>query len=668
MNVKRCTTLLISTLFLATSAKAIYFDRGEVPRSSIRVGTDTGRPAPIDATSDDSVATGSTTTLTCNKHTIENHLSLGFLYNLVDNPNDIRLTRTSRGTVILQIPKHISACLDLGFSFRNVENGRAKIMAMKNEFRFTPENTGMTAEELAGKTHDEKYAACLKEKGLLEEMGPNQYRFNRAAAEDNHHVDYSVETEFELGVSDNSQSMQFYFASPKANSYQTMFPSGNDRLPESPAAWPCLETERFMADTPYLYISDEDRLAERAQIACESENYEQIFRELSNLRRSTVGNANELISILESALDAARDKRLEEIYTRLEDIEREFAPTREDIAEGRRTGVSESRARGLANEYSTLLSEVNRILYDPSIQEINRLNNELEGADVSDERRNQIYDRITDLTEQIGRFARKDQRNLGRVFDGLREFGLNREALRIEGFRLKSLHFSRVHPDRNRGRAGERPITIEQANENVERNIASFETRVLTAWDDEQRVRQGDASPIRAIQRQSQQNWQRMQQNYQSFQRREQQEMQRHCASNFIGGVRNPVACQRHMQGQQQRQQQFMSQWNRGLQQIQHDSQRVGVLGQQYEEAMREIASMREQRYSSYDDPFGFYANPYDSSYLYNVGGPQFQQNVNMMGPQMMGPQMMGPQMMGPQMMGPQMQGPLMPPQMMMGR
>ena len=656
MKSKKVVGIVLAQALFANYANAIFIDRGEVPRATVRTNASgSGIPSrPLDAAGTSSVATPGTPALVCNKHTVENYLSLGFLYNLVDFPEDITLKRTDRNTVIVKIPKHVSACMQLDFEFRNV--GNDKIVAMKNAFRFTAQNTGFTEAELSGKTHDEKYAACLKEKKLLIETGPEQYAFDRAEAERTQQVAYSVETEFPLNLADESKSMKLFFASPKASSYATVYDTNN--VPESPREWPCLATEKFEQQDPYLYISQEDRLAQSAMVACESNDYEKILKELRELRRSSAGNAIELISILESALESARDKRLEEIHERFEAIEREFAPTREDIANNRNTGVSENRARVLGKEYAGLLEEVNRILYDPGIQEINRLMTELDSGNSTDARKTQINARVKTLNEKIGRFATKDQRNLGRVFDGLKEYGLNNEALRIEGFRLKSQNFSKVAPE-GEGRSRVKPLTIAQADENIKKSLQAFENITLKTWDDQYRVKQGDNTPILMAQRQSQQRWASMQRQYQQFMQREQSEMQRHCATGLTG-VRNPMACQRHMAGQQQRQQQFAQRWQTGLNQIQADSQRVAELNQTYEEAMREIASLRGPDQPGFgDDPFGFYTNPYDNSYLYSVGGPQFNQNVmNMNGPAQ-SPMMNQGGMMGqPQMYSPQLQAP----------
>lgn len=663
-------------VFLAQSlwsvpSYAIFIGRGEVPRASIRLGdaSPSGRATP-DLDRRDSVATPGTRAAHCGPRDSGNYLSLRFLHQIMDYPEDIALRRTDRDSIVLTIPKHISACMDLDFEFRNV--GSDKVMAAKNVFRFTPENTGKTAEELERMSHDEKYSACLMEMGLLIDNGDRNFSFDRSKAESENHVVYSSTTEFPLSVSDRSKSMRLFFASPMSHINGAYGPAHQESETgvESPREWPCMATENFMARPPYIYISEEDRLAERTQIACESEDYEQIMRELSELRSSSAGNANELINILESALEEARNKRLEEIYTRMEEIEQAFNPTRDDIAAGRSVGVNETRARSLAREYRDLLEETNRILYDPAIQEINRLTQELEGRGITEARQTQIYDRVSHLNEQIGRFSRREN-NLRRVFQGLKEYGLNDEALRIEGFRLKSLHFSRVHPDSGRRIRGERPLTIAQADENIQRTLRTFENNVLTAWENQQRVRAGDATPIRTLERQNATRWSSMQRQYQQFVQREQEDQRRYCAPNFIGGVRNPVACQRFMQGQQQRSRQFQQRWQSGVNSINQNSQTISVLNQQYDQAMREIASLRQGQAGGMGmDPFGFYTNPYDQDMLFSVGGDGFQQNVFNMGMpgQGMMPMMPGQQQM--QGMGqPMMGAPLMrPPMMMMGQ
>lgn len=654
MKYKTLTSFLIANALIVSSVQAIVIHRGEVPRASVRANDPSGSRSVRDPglAPSPSRVTPSTPSLNCDDQASGNYLSLAFLYNLMDFPEDISLRRTERDSVVLRIPKHISACLSLDFEFRNV--GNDKIMAVKNIFNFTPDNTGKTSSELSSMSLDEKYAACLMNKGLLIENSDGTFAFDRAKAESDGEVVYSTSTEINLGINDRSKSMQMYFASPEAqkSKYGTVFADTN--VPESPSEWRCLATEQFQSQAPYLYISEEDRLSERVQITCESEDYQQIFRELSELRRSSAGNATELIALLEKALESARDKRLAEIYERMGEIETAFTPTREDIAENRISGVTLAEARRMGDEYKKLIEEVNQVLYDPAIQEIVQLEEEL-SAGVTPEREEKIHAKVSELNDKIGEFAKRE-RQIGRVLDGFREHGMNSHALRVEGFRLKSQQFSRVHPDRNKRIAGQRPLTIEQADQNVSRQISRFENTVLTAWEDQQRVRDGDSAPLREIQRASSARWQNMQQEYQRFQQTEQREYQRICASNMIGGVRNPVACNNYVQGRQRREQQFAQRWQSGVAALNRDQQRLAILNQDYETAMREIASLRSEygAVGSLDDPFGFYSNPYSSSDSFGFGTPQFQTpGVMPYGqPGMMGPHQQGPGLMQPQMLG----------------
>lgn len=647
MNTKKLLGLAVISSLLMPVSWAVFIDRGEVVPGSTSSSSGTQGPvARMDPTTTDSRSTANTPTLSCTKENKGNYLSLGFIYNLVDFPQDISLRKTDRGTAILRIPKHISACMKLDFEFRSV--GSDKLVVAKNAYEFSKEEVGVeTEEELENMTTEDKYVACLKTKKVLKERGDGSFAFERSAAEDRNLVTYSAETEFELDIQDESESMQLYFASPKASDYQTVY--SDKGVPESPSDLACLETERFAEPDPYLYVSEEDKLYYSANQACETEDYETILRELSELESSSAGNAQELIQILEVALEDARDKRLSSVYDRLEEIEDEFAPSREDIAAGDLTGLSESRAKSLGREYGDLLEEVNDILYNPGIREVNKLMTELDKG-VTPDREKQIVDRISKLNEKIGRFSKKDESNLGKVYDGLKEYALTDEALKIEGYRLKSLNFSRVGPSG----AGERKISIEKADDNIKSTLAKFESGTLRNWDDIHLAKSGSDAPIKSLKREGQARYQRMQQMQQRFYEKEMSEEKKHCQSNFIGGIRNPMACKRHREGRSRRMQMFQRQMQQQSQRLQQQSSRVAELTQYYQEARRSIAADQQNNYFHYEDPFGFYGG--DSGSLYSVGGQNWNQQVMGLGMQpqtpMMGPMQGGQGQMSGGMMG----------------
>lgn len=628
MKSKKYLCVTLTSALFASQVNALYIQRGDRGQPSLRTttGAATNPVRRLEDPVTNSTPTSSTPTLSCTKDNNDGYLPLGFLYDLVDHPQDISLRRTDRNTAIIKIPKHISACLNLDFEFRNV--GDDKIVAIKNTYNYSKEEVGVATDaELNAMNSDDKYVACLKSKELLIEKPDGTLAFDGRKAESDGHVTYSAETEFDLAVADPSKSMRLFFASPKAREYQIQW--GDQGVPESPTDWPCLETERFAKEDPYLYVSEEDKLTFSANQACETQDYETILRELSELRTSSAGNAQDLIKILEVALEDAKTKRIEKIYERMEEIENLFAPSREDTAAGRLTGLSETRAKKLGREYGDLLEEVNEVLYNPSILEIDRLMTELD-AGVIESREEEIMERITTLNEQIGVFAKKDQRSLGKVYDGLKEFALTSEALKIEGFRLKSLNFSRVGPSSGRS---SRSISIEQADKNIKSTLKRFDTETLRNWEDINLAKSGNAAPIRDLQRQAQQNVQRMERDQAQFIQREMQQEQKACASNFIGGVRNPMECQRFRAGQQRRLRSFQARQQRQRQALQSAAQRASQLELYYAEAQRQLASEREDDFGFYeDDPFGFYNDNGDSSSLYNIGGPQFNNNVMQMG------------------------------------
>jgi hypothetical protein len=663
MNVKKNLAVLVTTLFWGFSAHSVLIGRGDVQSGGSGIS---GTGSPIVVSGNSSTADRGVIGSSCGPQDLAQNtfMSMAQFYSIMDNHEDIHYV-VEGNNISLVVPKHITACLELGIQETNVGNN--KVVAIENKFNFTPANTGFSEDELASKTLGQKYRACLEREGLIKRDSNGREVFDRQLATERNQVAYNVRLTMRLNPPDRTRSMRLYFAGTPYGDGNAMF--GNE-MPEGmrtlPANWNCLRAERMSSEGPFIYRSPEDQAAETAIRVCETNQVEEITAELQRLRRSTVGNASELIKMLEAALEAARTKEVNEIFERFTQIERALRPSNDDIREGRRTISNETEAENLVREYATLLGKLNTIALDPGIQEINRLIGELSESGTTPQRREQINARITALNTMIGRFAAKSENELRPVYDTLRELNLQEVALRIEGHRLKSLNFANVHPNRARSRAGERSITITQADTNVKNSLRRFQGETLPRWEDEYLVKRGDSRPIVALQRNSQQRFAQMQRSQQNFQQNEQREMQRHCAPNFIGGVRNPVACQRFMQGQQQRQAQFQQQWSRNLQRIEADSRRVSVLGQHYDQAMREIASQREYSNSLYD-PFGLYHDDYgyDNNAMFNMGSPQF---FNPMQGNLMHPQQMMSPMQGGMMMQPGFNQPMMPPQMMMGR
>ena len=578
----------------------------------------------------------------CEPTDTQGYVSLNFIRNIVDPsvrpPNELKIVKVGDGSYQVDIPKHIKACTDLSFEVVNTRNNY--FVRVKNNFEFTPENVVVGADEDFDKlTVDEKYYRCIEKKGLLKNDA-----FDRAKAEQMGEVSYGTSSQpFNVDIGNRDESIGVYFGSAKATGYGHPFNAG--MVSPRPTGWSCVVYENFNSDTPErLFTSEKDRIYDRAIRVCETESAERILEELYRLRDTSAGNFRSLEKILEQAFDKAQEKRVDEIYSRMEELEDSMKPGSDG------TFVSEEVARDYAKEYSALSKELNRIVIQPSVARIEKLQ-DLRNRDNKEE----VDREIKSLRQKISKFHDDKEKGLNFVYDTLEEYALVDSARDIRGLWLASKYYG--------GKGG--ALKIEAASRKVVNDLKHFESNYLNHWEAKYALSRGSKAPLEAQRRQIEFQRKRLDQQGQRF-TQEVQQCQKYCSQNFFDRDRNPARCRTCQKALPQRQQSFMRQRTSMLGQMRTSANRYS----EYQTTLDDYLASQVQYDSFNSDPFAvdFY-DPYSPNnfnmssapagdsmdWMYNMqGGVGQQQNQMMMrGPaqiQAPGAMMGQPGMMGPNM------------------
>lgn len=642
MKFKILPTSLIVASFLSASVSARIPGRGATTAVSPD-GSTTNRDINSPTIGVDGTVVSDGAGVDCDPRSTQGYVSLNFLRNIVDpsvtSPNELKIVEVGNGTYQVQLAKHIKACTDLSYEVVKAENNY--FVRVKNNFAYTPENVPVNeGENFEDLTMDEKYYRCVEAKGLLKNGA-----FDRVKAESTGNVSYGLNfSPFGVDIGDGSKSVSVYYGSPKASSYGAAWEASN--VSPKPSGWNCVSYENFGDDTMRVHTSNKDKVYDRALRVCQTESAEQILEELSRLRESSAGNFRDLERILESAFEKAQEKRVEEIYARMTEIEEAMKPGENGDL------ISESLAKDYAKEYSALSKEISRIVIQPATQKVVDL---LKSRNNSN--KDEVDAQVKALNDKIQAYSKRSFDKFSFLLDVLKEYALTDEARDIEGLRLASHFYGRVYEGSADSRG--KPMKLEDATDNVKRLIKSFEDNRLKDWQASYATRNGSKAPIRATIRDIRSRSNRMNQDWQKFQRTEQANTQKYCGSNMLGMMRNPVRCRSWMAGQDRRQRNALNQRARHLSYLRTRTD-------QYSSYMTNFEEFRNRQIEAQDnsDPFQFYGgsdfttdydiygNPNDfsgdMSWMYSMGNQQQMQGGNMMMRSPASPQIFSPGFQNP--------------------
>lgn len=614
---------------------------------------DEGRSKPIvvQGNATPVVTSSQTTTKSCSDG---NQVPLSLLQMITENGEGISVSGFDKNDgqkkIVLRIPEYIKACSDFKFSvIQNPSNANIGV-SVENNFDYEAyykEKSWELPSGFAKMSQNDRYEDCLKREGILVN-GPDGLTIERPEYKE-HNYGATVSAPIDLLYFDETKPMNIYFGSPHflGREYGAAYKLRDQEL----LGDGCLRVEDIDSKGGSLYSSED---AEKARLMniCSSGNYDAIRAALSSL-----GNAHELRATLESALGKAASDRAREIYERLDAIEEAFKPSKEDREEGRNVGVSERSAKKLAGEYGELLSELNDIVYTPSINRMQDLLNRRE-LETDDAKVEAIDEQIKSLNELVGEFNKDHNKEtrLGLIYDGLKEYNLSKEAEKIEGFRLKSQYFSSVYEGKRDNKRGPQ-LSVQDANEKIKDKLSYFKDTVMKDWEDIYLAKEGSQAPVRSAQREVNAQVARLQSSYMSFQKKEQEDYQKYCTRTWYGTVKYASRCNNFMSTQSRRYQRYLKMRERQLKGIQASNNKLISLGQYYESAQRAVATADN---SFNDDPLGLYSGSYyGSDFGMDMGGDPMM-NLYNMGPQYQMPQMQTPGIMPMQQMqmnqgGPQM-------------
>lgn len=570
------------------------------------------RPVVVQGNATPIVTASQTTTKTCSDG---NQVPLSLLQMLTESGEGISVSGFDKSDgqkkIVLRIPEYIKACTDFKFSvIQNPANANVGVSVENNfdyEAHYKAKNWTLPS-GFERMSQNDRYEDCLKREGILIN-GEDGLTIQRPEYKESNYGS-TVSAPIDLLYFDETKSMNVYFGSPHFLGRE--YGVGHKLRDQELLGDGCLRVEDIDSKGGVLYSSEE---AEKSRLMniCSSGNYDAIRAALNSL-----GNAHELRSTLESALGRAATDRAREIYERLEAIEDAFKPSREDREAGRNVGVSERQAKKLGDEYGTLLSELNDIVYTPSINKIQELLNKRE-LETDDRKVEEIDRQVKDLNELVGLFNKNHNKEtkLGLVYDGLKEYNLAKEAEAIEGFRLKSQYFGSVYEGRRDNKRGPQ-LTIQDANEKITDKLTYFKDTVMKDWEDIYLAKEGSSAPVRSTQRQMNTQIARLQTDYQRFQKSEQENYQRYCARTMFGTVKNSTRCNSFMSGQSKRYKSYLSRRERQLRGIQSTNNKLLTLDQYYQSAQRTVAATDSE---FNDDPLGIYSGAYYGSEFADQSG-----------------------------------------------
>ena len=530
---------------------------------------------------------------------------------LMINPSDFKIetiskkVSDSRESAKLQVkvtmPPYYNACLKLTFVPIKAKNQTLHIR-MKMD-----------------KTYDE-YLKCLSTKdGGLGIFDPDTGKYNKnhekATVSDAQHMLFDFDV-------DPGKNVDVYFDSPYPSSK-----NGNHRYvnrePEDIVS--CYKSEKFKKNGFVLYKSPESEAAERAYTACTSKDHRQILSELERLR--SAGNANQLLKnaallekVLNNALEGARDEREKAIFEEMETIANEF---KEYKKEGFRED-DEDLVKESAKNYVKLLEELDEISIHPSVKMVEALLEERKKSSITAEQREKIDEEIKRLNGVIGKFDTKNRTQLKVIFEGLKEYSLTEQAYDIEGFRLKSDLYNKVHKDRRTGDRERRPmLSLEGAADRIKSNLRKFETRT-SDWEDAYLAKRGYDEPLGRTQQQYTSALKRFKKDEQSFKSNEQKLYKKYCQPNFVmfNQAYHQRRCQKYQASRNSRMQKYLKIRENQLGYISSRKGKYDQLSGWYSAAIQRQTA----EYGGGEDPFGFYTytpgNDLDFSSDFSMGMP----------------------------------------------
>ena len=387
---------------------------------------------------------------------------------------------------------------------------------------------------------DEKYAECLKKRGLVyTDKNSGQAAINIEKIK-NEGLEASATLPYRNAISETGKdpiklnkdrSYQLYFASNKTSGYGT---PGEDRVGgESPGWDECLAYHELSKDGEPFIKGKLDRLkADIIDICDGSGDVSKKIRDVMKLRNTSyLSGFGVLFSavddILIKFLEKEQNKILEDEDTNLENIEDEMKRLVLESKRNADQGIVDrdlgDDAKKLSKKYQKILAKLKSTVYDPAQKLIQKLDEDYDKSR-SGEERDRIEKKLEKFSEMMEKFSegRKDEscRKMPcsfykqfYIYEGKEHF--RRDAAKFEGLRLASSYWgksSKGDQDQN-VRRSQRSLDPSSVLRKINVGMRKFKKRT-NRWGREASVIEGDKAPIMAEKRRVSKAMERVQETY----------------------------------------------------------------------------------------------------------------------------------------------------------
>lgn len=411
--------------------------------------------------------------------------------------------------LVISIPEYFEACI----GNISIDSNVGPYNNVYVKFKVEPTEAMKNAE---GSSLEHKYENCIK----------TNYG-NIKSWEDADKAGLIARNKFSKRISlnnvDSKRDSEVIIASPnKVYGYdQQVFSGSLMSLPSSSdSEWNCMRFEDPSTKPVMANKTETYQLREEAVLLCQSDNpsLADVDAQLAKLRdEDTAGNYQYLIKLLEEIKDKLLEEDADKMVARLAEIEEEFAPSDEDLEEGRNIGVSKSEAKKLAKEYAGLMKKFSEEMSPAIANELEALLKER--SDATDKRIEVIDKRIAKLNEITTGFSRQTgdgQENFKVLVRGLEKNGLKSSARSIFKAVTKAKYLSKVYvgDEDERGK----PLKLSEAIKKASDSNKKLSREVFARWDDEKALRSGSDAPIKRRQKIAREIQNRGKKDYTKFQ------------------------------------------------------------------------------------------------------------------------------------------------------
>lgn len=291
------------------------------------------------------------------------------------------------------------------------------------------------------------------------------------------------------------------------------------------------------------YVVHKNELISEAYDACSKDDLKKMLDAYKSLNSDIAGNLVDAVTLAQRALGFAMEKQLDENLEKMLAKLTEQANALNEVRKDKDT--DRPGARRALREYTEVLKELETKVLKPAKEELEILFAEMDKDNLSQERKNDIKERIDRLKEVIKEYGRRKDSTVYGTKHALslaKKFALETQAEKIMEVVLLSSELGNVKKSRD----------IPKVSENIRKKVEKFRKTDARRWRDSYERRRdaedGDYTPSQRAGAQADRYRNRKEQRYKSYMQQEQKYAQ-FCQPGVFG-VQNPVRCKRYMSPQ----------------------------------------------------------------------------------------------------------------------